>query len=231
MSYPHVIIVGAGLGGLCLAQGLRRRGIGFTVYESDQSPTSRPQGYRIHVDEHGDQALAQVLPADLYRLFRATAGVPRTRTPVFDDQLTRLTVLEPADDGVHLAVNRLTLRQILLSGVRDAVVFGRRLTCHSTAADGRVTAHFADGTRATGDVLVAADGVNSAVRRQYLPHARVADTGLRQLYGKVPLDERTRHRASAPTPPCATPPASPPRSAGSPTANRSSRHWPRTRRK
>ncbi|GLY74555.1 FAD-dependent oxidoreductase [Actinoallomurus iriomotensis] len=94
---------------------------------------------------------------------------------------------------MHLAVNRLTLRQILLSGVRDAVVFGRRLTRHTTAADGRVTAHFADGTRVTGDVLVAADGVNSAVRRQYLPHARVVDTGLRQFYGKVPLDERTRH--------------------------------------
>ncbi|GAA4487258.1 FAD-dependent monooxygenase [Actinoallomurus oryzae] len=192
MPYPHVVIVGAGLGGLCLAQGLRRSGVSFAVYEGDRSLTSRPQGYRIHIDGQGDQALAQVLPAELHRLFRATAGVPRTRTPVFDDQLTRLTVLEPADDGVHLAVNRLTLRQILLSGVRDSVAFGKRLTRYGSAADGRVTAYFSDGTRATGDVLVAADGVNSPVRRQYLPHARVVDTGLRQLYGKVPLDDRTR---------------------------------------
>jgi 2-polyprenyl-6-methoxyphenol hydroxylase-like FAD-dependent oxidoreductase len=43
-----------------------------------------------------------------------------------------------------------------------------------------------------GDVLVAADGVNSAVRRQYLPHAQVVDAGVRQLTGKLPLTEDTR---------------------------------------
>ncbi|WP_433525508.1 FAD-dependent oxidoreductase [Nocardia pseudovaccinii] len=58
--------------------------------------------------------------------------------------------------------------------------------------DGRVVAYFADGGRADGDVLVAADGVNSTVRQQYLPHARTADTGVRQLYGAVPLTDRTR---------------------------------------
>ncbi|SEK34261.1 FAD-dependent oxidoreductase [Nonomuraea pusilla] len=192
MPRPHVIIVGAGLGGLCLAQGLRRHGISFTVYEADDALASRRQGYRIHIDGHGDHALAQVLPANLHRLFRATSGRPRPSTPVFDDQLNRLAVLEPSDEDVHLAADRLTLRRILLAGVEDAVRFGERFTGFVTGADGRVTARFAGGGAATGDVLVAADGVNSAVRRQYLPHARVVDTGLRQLYGKVPLTERTR---------------------------------------
>ncbi|WP_431915668.1 FAD-dependent oxidoreductase [Nonomuraea jabiensis] len=188
----HVIVIGAGLGGLCLAQGLRQRDISVTVYESDDALTSRQQGYRIHIDEHGDRALAANLPERLHRLFRATAGLPRTSTPVFDHRLERLTVLEPSDDGVHLAVDRLTLRRILLSGLTDAVRFGKRFTHYRSGADGRVTAYFADGSTATGDVLVAADGVNSPVRGQYLPHARVVDTGLRQLYGKVPLTARTR---------------------------------------
>ncbi|MFL6118279.1 hypothetical protein [Actinophytocola sp.] len=43
-----------------------------------------------------------------------------------------------------------------------------------------------------GDVVVGADGVNSAVRRRYLPHARVVDTGVWQVYGAVPLTARTR---------------------------------------
>ncbi|MGV9377248.1 FAD-dependent oxidoreductase [Nonomuraea sp. NPDC003707] len=188
----HVIVIGAGLGGLCLAQGLRQKNISVAVYESDDALTSRQQGYRIHIDEHGDRALAANLPERLHRLFRATAGRPRTSTPVFDHRLERLTVLEPSDGGVHLAVDRLTLRRILLSGLTDTVRFGKRLTHYRTGADGRVTAYFADGSTATGDVLVAADGVNSPVRRQYLPHARVVDTGLRQLYGKVPLTARTR---------------------------------------
>ncbi|MBB5777266.1 FAD-dependent oxidoreductase [Nonomuraea jabiensis] len=188
----HVIVIGAGLGGLCLAQGLRRKNIGVTVYESDDALTSRQQGYRIHIDEHGDRALAANLPERLHRLFRATAGLPRTSTPVFDHRLERLTVLEPSDGGVHLAVDRLTLRRILLSGLTDAVRFGKRFTHYRAGAGDRVTAYFADGSTATGDVLVAADGVNSPVRGQYLPHARVVDTGLRQLYGKVPLTARTR---------------------------------------
>ncbi|MFF4619860.1 FAD-dependent oxidoreductase [Nonomuraea jabiensis] len=188
----HVIVIGAGLGGLCLAQGLRQKNISVTVYESDDALTSRQQGYRIHIDEHGDQALAANLPEPLHRLFRATAGLPRTSTPVFDHRLERLTVLEPSDGGVHLAVDRLTLRRILLSGLTDAVRFGKRFTHYRSGPGGRVTAYFADGSTATGDVLVAADGVNSPVRGQYLPHARVVDTGLRQLYGKVPLTERTR---------------------------------------
>ncbi|MET7332321.1 NAD(P)/FAD-dependent oxidoreductase [Nonomuraea sp. NPDC005650] len=188
----QVIVIGAGLGGLCLAQGLRRRGVGVAVYESDDSLTSRQQGYRIHIDEHGDRALAESLPERLHRLFRATAGLPRTSTPVFDHRLGRLAVLEPSDGGVHLAVDRLTLRRILLSGLSDVVRFGKRFTHYRVGAGDGVTAYFADGTTATGDVLVAADGVNSPVRRQYLPHARVVDTGLRQLYGKVPLTARTR---------------------------------------
>ncbi len=45
-----VAVVGAGIGGLCLAQGLRRNGIEVTVYERDDALSSRGQGYRVHLD-------------------------------------------------------------------------------------------------------------------------------------------------------------------------------------
>ncbi|MFD0891649.1 hypothetical protein ACFQ08_44470, partial [Streptosporangium algeriense] len=54
-------------------------------------------------------------------------------------------------------------------------------------ADGTVRAWFADGSADTADVLVGADGIGSAVRRQYLPHVRVTDTGKRMLMGATPL--------------------------------------------
>ncbi|WP_199032616.1 NAD(P)/FAD-dependent oxidoreductase, partial [Ralstonia sp. ASV6] len=77
MSEPlHVTIIGAGLGGLCLAQGLRRRGIAFDVFERDAAMGSRPQGYRIRIDAAGQRALQDCLPPTRYTLFRKTCAVP-----------------------------------------------------------------------------------------------------------------------------------------------------------
>ncbi|MEK8146447.1 hypothetical protein NKH18_49730 [Streptomyces sp. M10(2022)] len=86
------------------------------------------------------------------------------------------------------AFNRPTLRQVMLSGLRDHVHYGARLVAYQHEANGTVTARFADGRTASADLLVGADGVNSAVRRILLPDARVEDAGLRLVYGKIPLE-------------------------------------------
>jgi NADPH-dependent glutamate synthase beta subunit-like oxidoreductase len=52
----RVAVVGGGLGGLCLAQGLRRKGIDVTVYERDETLSTRRQGYRIHLDGRAARA-------------------------------------------------------------------------------------------------------------------------------------------------------------------------------
>ncbi len=182
-----VIIIGAGLGGLSLAHGLRRAGIPYQLYERDESAGARKQGYRLHISGVGDSALRAVLPPELHELFRATAGRALPHTNVYDHGLRLLTRL--ADEGTHLNTNRFTLRQILLYG--QEVAYGKRFTHYETDPDG-VTAHFADGTAARGRLLVGADGINSPVRRQYLPHAEVADAGLVHLYGRIPLTPETR---------------------------------------
>lgn len=193
----HVIVMGAGLGGLALAQGLRRAGISVAVYEKDTAPKFRNQGYRIRINADGIRALQAVLTPEAFEVFAATSGNPGPGLKGFDHQLTPVNAMElPVIDGLpgggNLAVNRMTLREILLSDLSDAVHFGACLS-HYTAS-GTVTAHFTDGRTATGDVLVGADGVHSPTRRQLLPDAQVVDAGLRLLYGKVPL-------ASAQVPP------------------------------
>lgn len=50
-SHPHVLIIGAGLGGLALAQSLRKKNIPFTISERDESSSSRQQGWAITLDE------------------------------------------------------------------------------------------------------------------------------------------------------------------------------------
>ena len=50
MPQIKVLIIGAGLGGLCLAQSLRKADIQVELFERDASPWDRPQGYRLHLE-------------------------------------------------------------------------------------------------------------------------------------------------------------------------------------
>jgi 2-polyprenyl-6-methoxyphenol hydroxylase-like FAD-dependent oxidoreductase len=81
---------------------------------------------------------------------------------------------------------------VLLAGLDDVVHFDKEFTRYEQAADGRVMAHFADGSSATGDLLVGADGARSRVRRQLLPHARRINTPAIGVGGKLPLTSETQ---------------------------------------
>ena len=69
----HVIVIGGGIGGLCLAQALKDAGISVTVYERNLVSTW-PEGYRIHINPVGSRALHECLPVALWDAFVATAG-------------------------------------------------------------------------------------------------------------------------------------------------------------
>lgn len=83
-------------------------------------------------------------------------------------------------------VDRGILREVLLTGLEGHVVYGKEYS-HYTLGEGSVVAHFGDGASERGSLLLGADGVRSAVRRQYLPHLKVVDTKSRPMYGKTPL--------------------------------------------
>jgi flavin-dependent dehydrogenase len=59
---PHVLIIGAGLGGLTLAQGLRKKGISFDIFERDESPDARQQGWAIGLHTYVHEPLAPTRP-------------------------------------------------------------------------------------------------------------------------------------------------------------------------
>lgn len=191
----RVVVIGGGIGGLCLAQGLKKAGVSVSVFERDRSPTARLQGYRIHISPRGARALEECLPGELWRAFAASCG----RSPLSFRFLTHrmeelLRVESPEGSGAerHYSASRSRLRQVLLAGLDEAVKFDRVFSRYEVLIDGRVRAHFEDGSTAEGDVLVGADGGNSRVRRQLLPGAQRVDTGIRALGGKVVLNDRTR---------------------------------------
>lgn len=191
----HVAIIGGGLGGLCLAQGLRKAGIRFTVFERDASPTSRPQGYRIHIDPQGSFALHQALPESLWRIFVATGGQFAQGFTVMTEQMQELISIRANMRKVdpiaqHRSISRIHLRRVLLADIEDAVQFNKRFLRYEETPQGKIAVFFEDGSSAEADLLVAADGIHSRVRRQYLPDADPVETGVVGIGGRIPLSGR-----------------------------------------
>lgn len=71
---PHIIIIGAGLGGLMLAQALRKRGITFEVFERDEHENARQQGWALGLHRYGN-AEAWI---EIIRLILTTVFFPRS---------------------------------------------------------------------------------------------------------------------------------------------------------
>ncbi|HMD22815.1 MAG TPA: FAD-dependent monooxygenase, partial [Streptosporangiaceae bacterium] len=198
MRSLRVAVAGGGLGGLALAQGLLRAGADVTVYERNASLVTRRQGYRLHLDARAGLALDATLPPESFALFQASCAQPSRRLTVTTERL-RIRREQVADNRgadpyapatLSTSVDRQTFREVLATGLDDRIAFGHELTGYDVDAGG-VHLHFAGGQYAEADVLVGADGVGSAVRRQYLPAASPADSGARCIYGKTPLDADT----------------------------------------
>ncbi|MEV6628043.1 NAD(P)/FAD-dependent oxidoreductase [Amycolatopsis sp. NPDC051106] len=186
----RILVIGAGLGGLTLAHALVRAGLDVRVFEADDGTGERTQGYRIGLAPPAMDALRESLPPRLYALAEATSGSLTGPGLLFDEQLTLLSSDLPGPEESR-AFDRQVLRQILLGDLGDRVSFEKRLKSF-TEDEETVTAFFADGTKATGDVLVGAEGGNSVVRRRVVPEVRLVDADLCGAMGRTPATDRFR---------------------------------------
>ena len=193
-----VIIVGAGIAGLVLAQGLQHRGIPYELYERDDGQ-SRTQGYRIRLNLAGLRGLREILPGQVYEEVKWTCGVwyPGLTLYKHDGQpMMPTTLMLPSgapgeirppqgtapppeinldDELVRLSMcsrlpaDREVLRSVLLKTLDPAHVhFGKSFDRTTVSEDG-VEAIFEDGSASPlGSILIGADGANSKVASQTL---------------------------------------------------------------
>src|SRR3954452_21027628 len=87
-SAMHVLIAGAGLSGLALAQGLRKHGHTAEGFERDAHLTPKT-GYMLHMNAFGGAVLRTCLPDDLYELYLDTSRKTpeRRESIVLDSEL------------------------------------------------------------------------------------------------------------------------------------------------
>jgi 2-polyprenyl-6-methoxyphenol hydroxylase-like FAD-dependent oxidoreductase len=186
-----IAIVGGGIAGLALALNLHERAIPCRVYEA--APELRELGVGITLLPHGVRELT-----DLGLQDKLLAIGIENRESAFFNRFGQLIYREPR--GRHagygypeIGIHRGRLHMLLLREARarlghDAVVENRRFDGLEQDEDG-VTLHLCetstgqpvDAVRA--DIVIACDGVNSAVRRIFYPDETVAFTGINTWRG------------------------------------------------
>lgn len=199
----RVLIVGGGLGGLALAQGLRlaKRAIKFHVFERDLKCHHRAQGYRIRISPDGAEALRKLLSDAQWKTFEASCATMKHGGNKIDAETGEaqewVTSRAPSRSETNKAYNadRAVLRDILLSGLTEQhISYGKRFVGYDIESDGTVQAHFTDGSTERGGLLIGADGIRSDVRRLLLPDLAVLDTETRAIFGKTPTTSQTQRR-------------------------------------
>lgn len=176
------LVIGGGIAGPVAATALRKAGIEATVHEA-YPELGEGIGGGLALAPNGMAALDLIGAADAVR--DLSTPVARTRMAV-DGKTHDLPVLA----GVEplRIVGRGDLHQVLRDRAVEAGVrfeYGKRLVAARESGDG-VQAEFADGSTATADVLIGADGVRSTVRGLIDPAAPGAGyTGLLGFQGYV----------------------------------------------
>ena len=172
-----VLIVGGGIGGLTLALSLHQIGIAAKVFES--VPELRPLGVGINVLPHAVRELIE-----LGLLEKLDASGVRTKELAYFSKHGKPIWSEPRgiEAGCHwpqFSIHRGTLQQILLDAATERLGKDNVLTSHHlsgwTETSAGVRADFIDKASGQsagsydGQLLIAADGIHSAIREKLYP--------------------------------------------------------------
>jgi 2-polyprenyl-6-methoxyphenol hydroxylase-like FAD-dependent oxidoreductase len=179
------IVIGGGIAGPVAATALLQAGVSATVYEAYPAPSDGIGG-DLALAANGVRALG-IIGVD--EAVRAVALPITGQIMSVNGRGLEL----PGLDGVEpmQMIGRGDLQRVLRDRAIEAGVefrYDKRLVAVQNTATG-VTPSFSDGTTATADVLIGADGVRSTVRTLIDPDAPAADyTGLLGFQGSADLD-------------------------------------------
>ena len=167
----NAIITGGGIGGLCAAIALQKIGITATVYEA--APELKAVGAGVGLAANAIQGLERLgVAAEV-----VARGKQLEALVMFDEKGRVISNLDTRPlsrkYGIsNFVIHRADLHEVLQNHLQpNSLVLGKRCDVVQQQ-DKQVKVSFTDGTHESADLLVAADGINSVVRRQLLPQSR-----------------------------------------------------------
>jgi 2-polyprenyl-6-methoxyphenol hydroxylase-like FAD-dependent oxidoreductase len=175
-NYPHVAIIGAGIGGVALAVACLHRGIPFTLYERDKSFADRSQGYGLTLQ----QASKAIKGFGLFSLKEAIVStkhiVHTTDGKIIGEWGLRKwlpsdTIKQAKHSNLH--ISRQALRSALLEQLdeHNSVKWGHQLVDFKESNTNKIDLSFlvnGEIKKVQTNILVGADGIRSSVRKLLL---------------------------------------------------------------
>ena len=165
-----ILISGAGIAGLSAAAALSQAGIPFRIIERNESFEQR--GYAMTVQGEGLNAAEELGIIGKIR----DSGVKRVIERIEDCQGRSISERSPDSSKEGYTIARNDLHRLLMDMVTE-VEFGNSITEIRTV-ENRKEVLFSDGSMEVFDLVVAADGINSALRSMINSTPCVFDTGL-----------------------------------------------------
>ena len=193
----HVLIAGAGIGGLCCALALQRRGFRVTVLEQARALSEVGAGFQVSAN--GSRCLADIgLGDEVSRLAtRADGKQVRLWHTGQTWKLFDLGAESVQKYGFpYYLVYRADLHALMARRVRErepgAIRLGAKAIGFTQDAEG-VEVELEGGDRVRGDILIGADGVHSRIRRAMFGQTDAQFTGCMAWRGLVPRDKLPKH--------------------------------------
>jgi salicylate hydroxylase len=192
-AHPHILIAGAGIGGLAAALALLRRGFRVSVIE--QANELAELGAGVQISANGAHALFSLgLEPALQQVWCEPLGKEiRLWSTGETWKLFDLGAVSRERYGApYFMIHRADLHRILLDAVKaeapDAIALGVRVIGFEQN-DRTVTALCETGARIPGDALIGADGVHSRIRNALFGEMPARFTGLLAWRGLVPMEK------------------------------------------
>ncbi|KAJ8129759.1 hypothetical protein O1611_g3873 [Lasiodiplodia mahajangana] len=167
---PHVLIAGAGLGGLALAQALRKKGISYEIFERDRSERERRPGWVIGLHHMLDD-LKESIPNDLPPISSLSNLLPLTKyfpeVIYYNPDKPNQPKIGVRGDESGWIIRAARHRIVQWLETHIPVQYNKRIV-NIEEPEEKVKIYFADGTSAEGDILVGAEGARSATRKHIM---------------------------------------------------------------